>query len=630
MKPSKTPLLASARRGLAALLATVAIVAGVLDTGVTSASLTDREYAAGTVAMAWPPLTPVQTTLARTAMALDEKGGLYIWGYRGYGLSGTGVTTVDANAAATYLSAMPNGAKVDQVTGWTSNIADSYAAYNTGIAVLDTKGQVWLWGINSNRMAGITADWNDDFTQPWRVCFNGQRLYKNASGKTSWGDVNTQGWGCRDNGTGTVDETKQPTIVDLKSTTNSLFALDSAGNLYAWGGYDASHAGQSTDSATRYSYWPRKILTGVHSFGTSLKGVWAVVTDGWTRLDYSSDGTALSTYATEGPGNGVTVVSYTGKDFRYTDCTAAENQNCAGLLYWGVQDKDAGNPRGDGTSGYVNAPTQVAATSPLMQYFLANRASVTAACTDTAKADHCLGVRQGSAADLGVFQQMSGTKYGSQFRLPDGSLFLWGNTAQQGSGLSGTTTALGTETPKRVVLSTPAGGNPGTVEVDTLTGVDKTTEEPVATKVAAVKVSVTYWRVLVLDVTGTVWTYGDYLYHDSFPGNNASCSNNQWYNGTFYGDIDVLCRLDGSYVDQNTNNEGWKAGTIMDIGTSGAGATLVHKATDTTRSTAPLSVWIVGYNVVDGAMVRKELLTKQTSPGSSYQKLLQIMDAAQT
>jgi alpha-tubulin suppressor-like RCC1 family protein len=618
-------------RRLAALAGALALVAGAVQFGATSAAFSDSEYATGTVKAGWPPLTPVQTTLARTAMALDEKGGLYIWGYRGDGLSATGAD-VAGNAPATYISSMPTGSKVDQVTGFTTGIASSYYAYDTGIAALDTDGRVWIWGINSNRLAGITTDWGESFDRPWRLCFNGQRLYMTSPGPTKWADVNKQDWKCRDHATGTINDTAQPKIVDLKSTANTLLALDSAGNLYAWGGLVDSHAGQSSSDDKRYSYWPRKILTGVHSFGTSLKGVWAVVTDGWTRLDYADNGTAIATYATEGPGNGVTVESYTGDGQRYTGCTAAAGKNCAGLLYWGVQSAATGNPRGDGTSGYVNAPVQVAATSNLMKYFLANRADpndATKACTDTAKADHCPGVRQGSEADLGVFPQMSGTKYGSQFRLPDGSLFLWGNSGEQGSGLSGTTTALDTETPTRVVLSTPAGGNPGTVEVDTLTGLDKTTRQPVASKVAATKVSVTYWRVLVLDATGTVWTYGDYLYHDSFPGNNASCSNNQWYNGTFYGDIDVLCRLDGSYT-STVDNEGWKAGTIMDIGTSGAGATLVHKATDATRSTAPLSVWIVGYNVVAGAMVRSELLTTQTSPASSYQKLLQIKDAADT
>lgn len=222
----------------------VAVLAGVVAaTGVTTAAYTDRAEAVTDVfATPTTRFVPQQTYLAGTSVALQDDGTIAVWGYRGSGLSGTGVATVAQSAPISLVTlpadGHPDGARrAIRVAGASlDNYFPSDTNY-TGLAALSDDGRVYTWGGNQSvHLMGRTS--TVPFTQPGQVAIPG-------------------------------------TVVDLVSSASVFIALTSTGDVYTWG-YPQGRGVTGQGSLTASSAEPARILTGVHSIGSGVWNAWAI------------------------------------------------------------------------------------------------------------------------------------------------------------------------------------------------------------------------------------------------------------------------------------------------------------------------------------------------------------------
>jgi hypothetical protein len=234
----------SRTRSALAALAAVLTITGLAVVGTTTAAYTDRASATARVLEA--PTTrfePQQTYIAGTATAVQDDGTIAIWGFRGFGLSGTGTTTVAENAPITLLTlphdGHPQGRRAAVEVAGTS--LDNYFAlgeHNLGLAALSGDGRVYTWGGSQAFHQMGRTDAAVPFNRPGHVAIPG-------------------------------------TVVDLVSSATVFMALTSTGDLYTWGHAQARGAtGQGTLSAS--SPAPTRILTGVHSIGAGVWNGWAI------------------------------------------------------------------------------------------------------------------------------------------------------------------------------------------------------------------------------------------------------------------------------------------------------------------------------------------------------------------
>ncbi len=229
---------------LSVVVAAAAVLAGaVAATGVTTAAYTDHAEAVTDV-FATPAtrFVPQQTFLAGTAVALQDDGTIAIWGYRGGGLSGTGVSSVAQSAPVSLVTLPadehPEGARrAVRVAGVSlDNFYPTDADY-TGLAALSDDGRVYTWGGNqTTRIMGRTNA--VPFTRPGQVAIPG-------------------------------------TVVDLVSSASVFLALTSTGDVYTWG-YPQGRGVTGQGSLTASSAAPTRVLTGVHSIGAGVWNAWAI------------------------------------------------------------------------------------------------------------------------------------------------------------------------------------------------------------------------------------------------------------------------------------------------------------------------------------------------------------------
>jgi alpha-tubulin suppressor-like RCC1 family protein len=234
----------SRTRSALAALAAVLTITGLVAVGTTTAAYTDRASATARVLEA--PTTrfvPQQTYIAGTATAVQDDGTIAIWGFRGFGLSGTGTTTVANDAPITLLTLPSDGHPAGRrgavkVAGTSLDNFFALGEHNLGLAALSDDGRVYTWGGSQlfNQMGRTDAA--VPFNRPGQVAIPG-------------------------------------TVVDLVSSATVFMALTSTGDLYTWGHAQARGAtGQGTLTAS--SATPTRILTGVHSIGAGVWNGWAI------------------------------------------------------------------------------------------------------------------------------------------------------------------------------------------------------------------------------------------------------------------------------------------------------------------------------------------------------------------
>ncbi|MDR1388263.1 MAG: hypothetical protein LBJ44_11950 [Propionibacteriaceae bacterium] len=445
------------RWGAVLSVAALVLVAFVGSTWAAFVDIESGDFEVGVTIPPRPKLTPQGSSLAGTALAIDDQGRAVIWGQRGYNISGTGVETVTATTPASVV-ALPAGRTIEILTGGSNE--GTYAGNSTFVVALDNQGQIWTWGFSASEY------------------FLGGRQPTTEYPLSKPGPVNLP-----------------DRVVDVKTTTQSTIVLTAGGDVYTWGKnvYAMTGQGSSINSAT-----PRRILTGVHSIGAGYWAGWAVAAPGWTKVTYASEADAVGSQSAK--------------------------QTSGGLLFWGRQDTTfGGGSAGDGrVGGNYHSPGLVASSSPL--------AVALAAGTAAGDDNVTLGVRAGSKRDGGTFQQMTGSFAGNQFRLRDGSTYLWGNSPRFATGSNvSMTTGLSDYIPQLVKVGRPI-----------------------------VQISTSVDIIFLRDDSGTVWMYGSRANSGQYP--NASGVPQD----RAAGDIRVPTRIDGG-----TAYPGWAAQGVIDIVGSG-------------------------------------------------------------
>jgi hypothetical protein len=243
---------------LGALVGVIALAC--LPFATTAGSYRDAEYGNVDLAVESSQPKPVDglqvndrhSYLAQTMVALSTSGqAAYVWGNRGFGLSGTGQQTVASDSDFSVVK-LPNGKKMNQIVGGSSR--GTSPGGHAAIAVLAEDGSVWTWGDAAPDRLGrpVTSKNN---AQPVKVTFPGQVV-----------------------------------VSDLRSGGSFFAALTTEGELYTFGPPhqhgSKSSFGDLGQGALAYGTAPRLILTKVHSFGVGVLNGWAVVAPGWQSYTY--------------------------------------------------------------------------------------------------------------------------------------------------------------------------------------------------------------------------------------------------------------------------------------------------------------------------------------------------------
>ena len=202
------------------------------------------------------------------SLALDIFGNVWGWGYNDWAQVGGTCTLMDIGICSPRAVPVPvrNNAlfaQLHQACGLP--IATAVAAGGLHSLALDACGVVWAWGLNSSGEAGINStDGIVRFATP-SVFPAGTRITAIAAGGDHSLALDSQGnvwaWGNNDRGqlgTSDQDTLRSRVPVKLPFPLNTRFtkiaagalhslAIDSNGNLWAWGANDKGQLGNGTN-----------------------------------------------------------------------------------------------------------------------------------------------------------------------------------------------------------------------------------------------------------------------------------------------------------------------------------------------------------------------------------------------
>ncbi|MDR2567120.1 MAG: hypothetical protein LBC97_13895 [Bifidobacteriaceae bacterium] len=385
---AKQPInLVSAFMALIGLIGCAIVLGHPLNT--TASAWMDAEYGDTGTLTAVSPRAAItaelqSTYLAATMVSKSRDGAVaYIWGYRGDGLSGTGVETVSSDADVSIV-ALPEGRRVAKIVGGASSgqTLNTHAA----IGVLATDGTVWTWGQKPGAAPGRLG-------RPVEGAYPSHAEPGQVTGFPAGAKV-----------------------VDLQSGGSFFAALTDAGELFTWGvapngstgsnlpGGNYGELGQGYHASSSV---PRRILTGIHSFAVGRFNAWAITAPGWTKTTYPSS------------------VHYDGSGSDSPTSTTAPDDSSR-VLFWGDNGTNTGAASGSpvNTTSKIWSPEKLADGAKLDQLLAQGNAL---GPDDQPRDDNfTLGVAMGSPEDRGTFAVMTGHMYGYQVLLRDGSLYLWG------------------------------------------------------------------------------------------------------------------------------------------------------------------------------------------------------------
>jgi len=179
------------------------------------------------------------------SMAVDSQGNLYTWGDGGNGRLGRGNTTgsnmpVKISGGVIASSALVAGISISQIS----------AGYQHSMAV-DTLGNLYTWGRNNQGQLGY-----------------GNTTGSNVPVKISGGAINNSAL------------VAGVSIVQIAAGYQDSFAIDSQGNLYAWG---YGNVGRLGNGSTARQTYPVKISDGAISGSPLVAGTSIVKISAWEQ-----------------------------------------------------------------------------------------------------------------------------------------------------------------------------------------------------------------------------------------------------------------------------------------------------------------------------------------------------------
>lgn len=225
--------------------------AGQLGNGTMVSSITPVAVTGG--ALAGKTITAVAAGFFHT-LALDSTGKVYAWGDGTYGQLGNGSSTQQSLPVAVTTSGVLSGKTIVAI-----------AAGGRISMALDSNGQLYAWGQNGSGEVGdgTTASRNAPVAVQTTGVLSGKTITRMSSayGKSMALDSNGQvyAWGGNTYGQvgdGTTTNRLSPvlvtglsgiTITGISSSTTHSLAIDNAGNAYAWG---LNASGQLGDGTT--------------------------------------------------------------------------------------------------------------------------------------------------------------------------------------------------------------------------------------------------------------------------------------------------------------------------------------------------------------------------------------------
>ena len=238
------------------------------------------------------PVFTAITAGVYSGYALDKSGGIWAWGYNSVGQLGDG-TTMQAN----------NPVRVEAASGTLPVFAAITAGANSAYG-LDKNGGVWAWGYNEHGRLGngtttsamnpVRVEAASGALPPFTAIAAGDNsvyALDKSGGIWAWGD-NSSGR----LGNGTTANAKNPVKVKAASGTlppftaitagsDSVYALDPSGSVWAWGSNDLGQLGDGTTTHAKNPVRAIRVVVGQVTFGgvagsglTQNDGRWSVRT----------------------------------------------------------------------------------------------------------------------------------------------------------------------------------------------------------------------------------------------------------------------------------------------------------------------------------------------------------------
>jgi alpha-tubulin suppressor-like RCC1 family protein len=175
---------------------------------------------------------------ARHALAVDEEGNLWSWGWNYYGQAGLGDTASAAEPTMVTFPATDTSDDHSQVNRTTDIKITKVAAGEDFSLALDDQGQVWSFGRNDKYQTGASTG-TDNVTTPAPVF---------GFGTSSAQFENT------------VNPYKLDEVVDIAAGGRHSVALTASGAVYTWGDNDHGQLGQGMNVPAAWQ--PRELLSG--------------------------------------------------------------------------------------------------------------------------------------------------------------------------------------------------------------------------------------------------------------------------------------------------------------------------------------------------------------------------------
>jgi len=237
-----------------------------------------------------PTITAIAANY-QSAYALDVNGNVWAWGYNNYGQLGNN-STVSSHVPV----------QVANLTGITAIACSQYSGY-----ALSGDGTVWSWGYNNYGQLGNNSTTNSLIPVQvssltimptiTAIACGQYSVYALDSGGDVWS------WGYNSNGRlGNNSTTNSHVPVQVSNLTgitaiaggySAGYALDGGGNVWAWG---VNQCGELGDASTLQSNVPVQVsdLTGITAIAGGNEAAYAIDSDGaiwsWGRNNYGQLG----------------------------------------------------------------------------------------------------------------------------------------------------------------------------------------------------------------------------------------------------------------------------------------------------------------------------------------------------
>lgn len=249
----RTRTITRALGAVAVVAVTATATGGVILSETTTAAYRDSATAVEDTYTAPATYLAVSSQFTATSAALSG-GYVWVWGYKGYGMSGNGKET-EADESPKPVFGLSD---VTKVVG-ASDLSETYGTFGA----LTEGGEVYTWGSNKLGRLGIGST-------------TGSRDYRATPQKVEFPDGER--------------------VIDLGSMRATMAALTESGKVYTWGSGQYGQAGNGSTSESRGPDAPYLVMENAHSMHVGQRLTWVVTRENevywWGRSYQGENGAA--------------------------------------------------------------------------------------------------------------------------------------------------------------------------------------------------------------------------------------------------------------------------------------------------------------------------------------------------